>query len=114
MTLQTTPWGKWSDVNWVRKTLTEKGFEDIKVDVFAFLSHVESADFFLKNYGMMMDWIVNTSWSDELRAEHPKEEVHRLVKEFLEKKYDGEGWDLSWIALVASGRTLLLSGSADV
>ncbi|KAK3898368.1 S-adenosyl-L-methionine-dependent methyltransferase [Staphylotrichum tortipilum] len=105
MGLQTTPWGTWSDVNWVRKTLTGKGLQDVKVDVFAFLSHVESADFFLANYGMMMDWIVNTSWSEELRRLHPKEEIHALVKEFLETKYGGEGWDLSWIALVASGRT---------
>jgi hypothetical protein len=114
MSLQTTPWGKWSDVNWARKTLPEKGLEDVKVDVFAFLSRVESADFFLANYGMMMDWIVNTSWSEELRREHPKEEVHALVREFLEKKYGGEGWDLSWISLVASGRTSLLGGRADV
>lgn len=104
MALQTTSWGNWSDVNWVRKTLTERGLQDVEVDVFAFLSHVESSDYFLANFSMMIDWIVSTSWSEELRKEHPNDEVHARVKEFLDVKYGGGGWELSWIALVASGR----------
>lgn len=107
MTLQTTAWGRWSDVNWARKTLVARGLQDVKVDVFAFLTQVESADAFLGNFGMMIDWIMNTSWSEEVRKEHPKEEVYRLVKEFLDRKYEGGGWELSWVALVASGRVAL-------
>ncbi|KAL2132434.1 hypothetical protein VTI74DRAFT_3803 [Chaetomium olivicolor] len=104
MSLQTTAWGNWSDVNWVRKTLTQKGLRDVQVEVFAFLSHVKDADFFLANFGMMMDWIMTSCWPEELRKEHPKEEVHRLVKEYLEKKYEGGGWECSWVGLIATGR----------
>ncbi len=108
MLLQTTAWGQWWDVNWVRKALVERGLQDVKVELFAFLSHVESADFFLANFGMMIDWLMKTSWSDEVRKEHPKEEVYARIREFLDKKYGGEGWDLSWIALVASGQVAAL------
>lgn len=106
MTLQTTAWGRWSDVNWIRETLVGRGLQDVKVDVFAFLSHVGSADAFIANYGTMIDWVMNSSWSEELRREHPREEVHALIKEFLEKKYGGAGWQLSWIPIVATGRVV--------
>jgi hypothetical protein len=102
--LQTTTWGEWWNVNWIRKTLADKGLQDVEVDVYAFLSHVDSADFFLTNCGVMMDWVVNSCWPEELRKAHPKEEIHGLVKEFLEKKYGGEGWKLSWVVAVATGR----------
>lgn len=103
MALQTTAWGEWSDVNWTRKTLMKKGLKDVKVDVFAHLSHVESATDFITHYAMMIDWIMGSCWSEELRKEHPREEVQRLVREFLEKKHGG-GWEESWVALIASAR----------
>ena len=102
--LQTTAWGDWSDVNWVRKALEGRGLQDVKVEAFAFLSRSDSADYFVSIFGIMMDVIMNTCWSEELRKQHPKEEVLKLLKEALEKKYGGEGWDVSWVALVASGR----------
>ncbi|KAJ4289416.1 hypothetical protein N0V88_006896 [Collariella sp. IMI 366227] len=97
MSMQTTAWGNWADVNWVRKTLVQKGLQDVRVKVFAFLSHVKDANSCLAIYGMMVDWIVGSSWPEELRKQHPKEEVHRLVKEFLEKKYGRGGWEYSWV-----------------
>lgn len=102
--MQTSPWGNWSDVNWIRKTLEGKGLEDVNVEVFAFLSRMDSTEYFLNSCGMMLDFLMKSCWSEELRKEHPKEEVHGLVKEFLDKKYGGEGWNISWIAAVASGR----------
>ena len=102
--LQTTTWGDWPDVNWIRKTLEGKGLQDVKVNVYAFLSHCDSADYFITVFGLMMDVFLNTSWTEELRKAHPKEEVLRLVKEHLEKKYGDEGWEFSWVAAVASGR----------
>ncbi|KAK4125712.1 S-adenosyl-L-methionine-dependent methyltransferase [Parathielavia appendiculata] len=104
MPLQTTAWGQWSDVNWIYRTLVAKGLQDVEVDVFAFTSQVASANFFMSGFGMAMDWILNTCWSEELRKSHPKEEVRGLVKEFLEKKYGGEGWKVSWVVAVATGQ----------
>ncbi|KAH6856164.1 S-adenosyl-L-methionine-dependent methyltransferase [Chaetomium sp. MPI-CAGE-AT-0009] len=104
MAMQTTAWGNWSDVNWIRKTLAGKGLEDVKVDVFAFLSHTEGPEAFLKNFEMMLNVIMKSCWSEELMKEHPKEEVHKLLKEYLEKKYGGDGWDITWVAAIATAR----------
>lgn len=104
MPMQTTSWGNWSDVNWIRKTLERKGLEDVNVDVSAFLSHTDGVDFFMPNFAMMLDFIMKTSWSEELRKEHPKEEVQKLMKEYLGKKYGNDGWDLSWVAVIATAR----------
>lgn len=101
---QITPWGRWSDVNWIRRTLVGKGLEDVKVDVFAFLSPVESADEFLSNFAVMIDMFMKTAWSEEVKKEHPRDEVLSLVKTWLEKKYGDEKWDYSCVAVVASGR----------
>ena len=102
--LQTTTWGDWGDIAWVRQTLVDRGLEDVQVEVFEYESRADSAEHFVTSISMMIDWVTNTSWSEELRKEHGKEEVYGLVKEFLEKKYKGEPWDISWVALVATGR----------
>ncbi|KAK3389605.1 S-adenosyl-L-methionine-dependent methyltransferase [Podospora didyma] len=102
--LQTTTWGDWGDVNWVRQTLVDRGLEEVQVEVFEYQSRVDSADHFVTSTSMMIDWVTNSSWSEELRKEHGKEEVYGLIKDFLEKRYDGKPWDISWSALVATGR----------
>jgi hypothetical protein len=106
MTLQTTTWGVWSDVNWVRKTLVDKGLQDVKVDVVAYLTHIESPADFIEKYGMMIEWVMGSGWSEELRKEHPKEEVQALLKEFFQNdmKSGSGGWDVSWVGIIASGR----------
>lgn len=104
MDLQTTAWGEWADVNWIRKTLESKGLRDVTVDVYAHLTRVENAESFVSGYGMMMDWVMSSNWSEELRKQHPREEVHALTRAYLEKKYGNEGWDMSWVAVIASGR----------
>ncbi|KAH6632251.1 S-adenosyl-L-methionine-dependent methyltransferase [Chaetomium tenue] len=104
MPMQVTSWGRWSDVNWIRKTLEEKGLEDVKVNVSAFLSHTEGVDAFMTNFDMMLDVIMTANWSEELRKEHPKEEVKKLMKEYLEKRFGDDGWDLSWVAVIATAR----------
>lgn len=106
--LQTTPWGKWADINWIRKTLQAKGLEDVKVDVLAHITHVESTDQFLSHFGMMIEWAINCNWPEELRSAHPQEEVMQLMRDFLDRKYQSGGWDLSWVSLIASGRVPLL------
>lgn len=103
--LQTTEWGEWSDINWVRKMLVSKGLEDVKVDVFAFVTHVDNVEHFISNFSMSIDWVMNSVWTEEQRKAHPRDEVLGLLKEHLEKKFPGnEGWYSSWVALVASGR----------
>ena len=103
---QMTPWGSWSDPNWIRKTLQHKGLQDVKVEPYAFLQRVDSAEYFVRNFWMIINWVMTSCWSEELRREHPREEVEGLVRGFLEEMYKDQGgsWDLTWVAVVASGR----------
>jgi hypothetical protein len=104
MPLQTSRWGDWAEVNWIRKTLVAKGLQDVKTDLFAYLTRVDSAESFVATFGAMIDVIMNGCWSEELRKQHPRDEVHAMMKERLEKKYGGDGWEYSWIAVIASGK----------
>ncbi|KAK0715216.1 S-adenosyl-L-methionine-dependent methyltransferase [Lasiosphaeris hirsuta] len=104
VTLQTSKWGDWADVNWVRETLEDRGLQDVKVEVLAHLGRVDSAEHFTTHFAMMTNWTMNSCWSEELRKEHPAEEVHGLVRDFLENKYEGKGWDMTWVSIIASGR----------
>lgn len=97
-------------MNWIRRELSERlGLEDVKVEVFAFLSHIDGADYFLEYCGAMVDWIVKSNWSEELQREHGRDEYRSLLRKYLVDKYKGEGWDISWVAIIASGRVPLQS-----
>ncbi|KAB5555035.1 S-adenosyl-L-methionine-dependent methyltransferase [Coniochaeta sp. 2T2.1] len=104
MRMQTTQWGKWSDVNWIRRTLEDLGLEDVKVDVLATLQRIHGAEDYVACFEMMFKWVINSQWSEELRKEHGIEEVKGLVREHLREKYGGRGWDATWVSIIASAR----------
>ena len=79
------------------------GLDDVTVDVLAHLGRVSSADDFVRGFSMILSWVVGAGWSEELRREHPLEEVQGFLRGFLEK-YGGRGWDLTWLSIVASAR----------
>lgn len=104
---QTTAWGDWADPNWVRETLDACPALDpasVAVDVLAHLSRVRGADDFVRQYEMMLRWVVDAGWSEELRRAHPLAEVKGLLRAFLERKYHGGEWDLTWVSIIASAR----------
>lgn len=105
--MQTTKWGQWSDVNWIKKTLLEQGLEDVTVDVHAHLQPVESGAEFVEHFAMMLEWMVKTDWSEEVREKHSLEDVKKLVEDYLVEKYEGKGWYLTWTSITASGRKSL-------
>ncbi|KAH8879304.1 S-adenosyl-L-methionine-dependent methyltransferase [Thozetella sp. PMI_491] len=102
--LQATKWGEWYDVNWIRRTLEDTGLEDVKVEVFSTLIRMENADYFVSRNAMMIEWVMNTDWSEELRKEHGRDEVFELIRQFLDRKYQGRPFDLTVTAIIASGR----------
>jgi len=104
MKMQTTSWGEWSNVNWIRRTLENLGLQDVKVDVMARLQRVRSAEDYVACFGMMIDWVVNSQWSEELRRGHGIEEVKGLIRRHLEAKYAGKGWDVTWTSIIASAK----------
>jgi hypothetical protein len=102
--MQTTRWGEWPDVNWVKKALTEQGLEDVTVGVHSHLQAVESAAEFVSQFASMVEWMVKTDWSDQTQEEHSLDEVKKLLEEYLVEKHGGKGWYLTWTSITASGR----------
>lgn len=85
--------------------LVSKGLEDVKVEVFAYISHVDNIDYFLERFSMPIDLVLKSQWTEEQKKAHPRDEVMRLVREFLDKEFGhGERWESSWVSIVATGR----------
>lgn len=107
--LQTSKWGDWANVNWVRKTLEGRGLQDVNVNVLATLSHTDSPAHFVAEMKLMVNWIVTSCWTDEQQKAHSVDELLELSRQFFEKKYEGRGWDITWVSIIASGRVGLSS-----
>lgn len=95
--------GKWTEPEWIEQHLRDEGFEDVRVAVNPGRYHVESAEEFVNFFGMMVPFVVNTWWSEDLRKEHPVEEVKKAMEEVLGKKYGGKGWDVEWEVISMTG-----------
>ena len=96
--------GEWTDPAWIEKHLEEEGFSDVKVTVNPGTYKMESAEEFVRTFGMMLSWLTKTWWSEELSEKHPMEEVNELIKEHLEEKYEGKGWDINWLVICMTTR----------
>ncbi|KAF7560930.1 hypothetical protein G7046_g3211 [Stylonectria norvegica] len=96
--------GDWTDPEWIATHLRELGLADVEVTVNPGTYRIKNADEFLNSFGMMFAWMMNTWWDEETRKEHPPEEVRELVGKHLVEKYGGEGWDVNWEVICATGR----------
>lgn len=96
--------GDWTDPSWIEGHLKEQGLEDVEVTVNPGTYHMESADEFIMTFGMMLSWLLNTWWSEELREEHSMEEVKELIRKHLVEKYEGRGWDINWLLICMTAR----------
>lgn len=96
--------GDWTDPAWIEQHMKEQGFVGVKVTVVPGSCRMESANEFLRTFGMMITWLTNSWWTEEQRREHPIEEVRELTKKHLEEKYGGEGWEINWVEICATGR----------
>ncbi|QLI67743.1 Glandicoline B O-methyltransferase roqN [Metarhizium brunneum] len=101
--MQTHDSGRWYDCEWIRRHLEEEGFGDVQVTVTSGRYHVENAAEFVRFFGMMIPFIMNTWWSEELRREHPVDVVRKGVEEFVESRYEGKGWDVEWEIISTTG-----------
>lgn len=101
--MQTHDSGRWYDCEWIRRHLEEEGFGDVQVTLNSGRYHVENAAEFVRFFGMMIPFIMNTWWSEELRREHPVDVVRKGVEEFVESKYGSKGWDVEWEIISMTG-----------
>ncbi|KAL7818333.1 S-adenosyl-L-methionine-dependent methyltransferase [Trichoderma gracile] len=89
--------GRWDDAGWIEKHLADDlGLTNVSVRESAGKYRFAGADEFMATFHMMVPWLMNTFWSDEVRGRHSVEEVKGLVKRHLEDKYGGKGWSIGW------------------
>ncbi len=101
---QTHTQGQWYNQNWIRKTLLDHGLEHVNVDVSSHTSHAADAASFVAGFSQIIEYIINAFWSEETRRKYDKEELKRSIIKHCEKKYGGQGWDLAWTLVIASGK----------
>ncbi|KAI1642369.1 S-adenosyl-L-methionine-dependent methyltransferase [Daldinia loculata] len=92
---------QWTDPEGVEEELKAYGFENVQVKAVPHVVRVNSAEDYLYNYRMMKDWMVNTYWSEESKQKAQGILDEHIVNH-LKEKYNGEGWDLSWTAILAT------------
>ncbi|RGP60238.1 coq5 family [Fusarium longipes] len=96
--------GDWASPSWIEEHLKEQGFQDVQVTVDHDKYFIRSAEEYVLQCGMMLGWLMNTWWSEEVRREHPIEEVKELLRRHLEEKYDGKGWEIEIKVICMTGR----------
>ncbi|UKZ82577.1 hypothetical protein TrVFT333_010369 [Trichoderma virens FT-333] len=95
--------GHWDDAAWIEKHLVEDlGLANVSVTEHRGSYKFENAAEFVLSFGMMLPWVMNTFWSEEVRKEHSVEEVKELLRQHLEEKYGGEGWSTEWLMITMS------------
>lgn len=121
--MQTTTWGRWYDVDWVRDTLLSmtapgaegetvgKGegrrnlLEDVHVEVFAHTSPAEDVGHFMKMFEKMLDWVADLALGAEsIQKLGGREGVKKRVEEYLRGRFGTRGWTLVGVSICAWGK----------
>lgn len=108
---QSSPWGRWDDVDWVRQTLAEGGLlHDVHVDVLAHTWPMAGPAHYAQAFGAVVDIMARRVLGEAGEAAlGGPEGVRARVRAFLEEdeRYGngaGQGWTLTWVSIVAWGR----------
>ncbi|KAI0813834.1 S-adenosyl-L-methionine-dependent methyltransferase [Xylaria sp. FL0064] len=91
------------DADLIPEQLRRHGFEDVEVRTVEHIVRVESADDYLRNFGMMRDWMMRAYWSEESKKKAQGMLDDHIVRH-LTKKHNGQGWDLPWTLVLATCR----------
>ncbi|KAI0403752.1 S-adenosyl-L-methionine-dependent methyltransferase [Xylaria palmicola] len=91
------------DAGRIPEQLGRYGFEDIKVQTVEHVVRVESAEHYLRSYGMMKDWMTQAYWSEESKQK-AKDMIDGHIIRHLTEKHNGQGWDLTWTLIIATCR----------
>jgi hypothetical protein len=102
--MQTHDNGRWFDPAWVKDYLNSHGLTDVRVVVQPGTYEIRSAAHFVGDFASLLPWLLGRYWSEDVRAAHGIEEVKDLITKHLEEKYQGKGWTLDWLYIIATGR----------
>ncbi|KAI9896072.1 hypothetical protein N3K66_008972 [Trichothecium roseum] len=109
MPLQAHDNGRWDDEAYVAEALRgccSGGFADVDVRVRPGRYRIAGPEAWVDAFGSMLAFVMNTWWSEDLRARHPLEEVKGLVLEYLRGSRGEEegGWDVTWSLITVTGK----------
>ncbi|KAK8042203.1 hypothetical protein PG993_006726 [Apiospora rasikravindrae] len=82
-------------------------FKDVSIETLEHTSHVDSAEYFVETFDMMLKWMMQSYWSEESRqtaAEEGGAKINELLINHLWHKYAGKGWDIKWKSILVTCR----------
>jgi hypothetical protein len=94
----------WNRAEYVKEKLQELGFEDIKVEVMRDASLIDNVTAFAEQLSTILVQFTLMFWSTEERARYGGEVKPALMKYMSEKYSDDQPFELTMVAILASGR----------
>jgi hypothetical protein len=94
----------WHQAGYVKQKLEDHGFGDVKVEVVPNASPIEDLTVFLEQLSGMVGHFTTKFWSEGDRARYGGEIKVALTKHMTEKYPDGQVFELTMIAIIASAR----------
>jgi hypothetical protein len=91
------------DPDLVSAPLQRHGFVDVKVKTAEHVMRIESAEDYLRTFGMMRDWMVGSYWGEEIK-EKAGDVLDDHILRHLTEKHGGHGWDLTWSLILVTCR----------
>jgi hypothetical protein len=95
--------GEFIDASLISEQLRRYGFVDIEVQTVEHIVRVDSAEDYLRMFGMMRDLMMKTFWSEESK-EKAKGMLDDHIVRHLTKKHHGQGWAMPWTLIIATCR----------
>ncbi|CAN8099308.1 unnamed protein product [Discula destructiva] len=111
--MQTTAWGHWYDVDWVRDVLAvQHGLADVRVEVLANTWPVHGVGHFMRMFEKLLGPVAGMVLGEKTVAKLGGEEgVQTLVEGFLKEKYGEKEWTATGLSICAWG-TKPMAGSS--
>jgi hypothetical protein len=94
----------WNRAEYVKENLQALGFEDIKVEVMREASLIDNATAFAEQFSTILAQFTSKFWSTEECDRCGGEVKPALVKYMSEKYPDDQPFELTMVAILASGR----------
>lgn len=110
MPMQTSTWGKWYDIDWLRSTLSapDTGLDpaSVRVEPMAMSYTVDGPDHFLHGHANMVDMVASMVLGKEsIERLGGRDGVRRRVREYLVSRYgENGGWTMVGVAICAWGK----------
>ncbi|KAI1170969.1 S-adenosyl-L-methionine-dependent methyltransferase [Nemania sp. FL0916] len=87
------------DPELIPQQLVNHGFRDVEVHTMEHIVQMEGAEDYLRTFGMMKNWMLDSYWDEESKAK-AKDMLDDHIVRHLTEKYHGQGWELPWMLVM--------------